>query len=137
MPLNPFGKMDQVKMNPGTSPEVIDHPAGPTDPDITVISVQDLKRKPIALFANYCLHYVGGIPPAQISADYFGEFARLMPSRVHGDENFVAIMSNGTSGDINNIPFGIVRPPREPFEQVPIVASKAADTAWRAQPAKN
>jgi len=133
MPLNPFGKLDQVKMNPGTSPDVIDHPAGPTDPDITVISVQDLKRKPIALFANYSLHYVGGIPPAQISADYFGEFARLMPSRVRGDENFVAMMSNGTSGDINNIPFGIVRPPREPFEQVRIVAGKAADTAWRAQ----
>jgi hypothetical protein len=133
MPLNPYGKLDQVKMNPGTSPDVLDHPAGPTDPDITVLSVQDTKRKPLALFANYSLHYVGGMPPGQISADYFGEFARLMPSRVHGDENFVAIMSNGTSGDINNIPFGITRPPREPFEQIRIVAGKAADTAWLAQ----
>jgi hypothetical protein len=133
MPLNPYGKLDKVKMNPGTSPDVIDHPAGPTDPDITVISVQDAKRKPIALFANYSLHYVGGIPPAQISADYYGEFARLMPSRLHGDEGFVAMMSNGTSGDINNIPFGITRPPREPFEQIRIVAGKAADTAWLAQ----
>ncbi len=132
MPLNPYGRLDQVKMNPGTSPDVLDHPAGPTDPDITIISVQDAKRKPLALFANYSLHYVGGIPPAQISADYFGEFARLMPSRLRGDENFVAIMSNGTSGDINNIPFGITRPPREPFEQVRIVAGKAADTAWLA-----
>ncbi len=133
MPLNPYGKLDQVKMNPGTNPEVLDHPAGPTDPDITVISVQDTKRKPIALFANYSLHYVGGSPSGQISADYFGEFARIMPSRVRGDENFVAIMSNGTSGDINNIPFGVVRPPREPFEQIRLVAAKAADTAWRAQ----
>ena len=49
-----------------------------------------------------------------------------MPSRIHGDENFVAMMSNGTSGDINNIPFGITRPPREPFEQIRIVAGKAA-----------
>ncbi len=133
MSLNPYGKMDKVKMNPGTSPEVLDHPAGPTDPDISIISVQDAKRKPIALFANYSLHYVGGTPPAQISADYFGEFARLMPSRMHGDERFVAMMSNGTSGDINNIPFGITRPPREPFEQIRIVAGKAADTAWLAQ----
>jgi hypothetical protein len=133
MPLNPYGKLDQVKMNPGTSPDVIDHPAGPTDPDITIISVQDTKRKPIALFANYSLHYVGGMAPGQISADYFGEFARLMPSRVHGDENFVAIMSNGTSGDINNIPFGVTRPPREPFEQIRLVAGKAADAAWLAQ----
>ena len=132
MPLNPYGKLDTVKMNPGTSPEVIDHPAGPTDPDITIISVQDLKKKPVALLANYSLHYVGATPPGQISADYYGEFARLMPSRIRGDENFVAMMSNGTSGDINNIPFGITRPPREPFEQVRIVAGKAADTAWLA-----
>jgi neutral ceramidase len=40
------------------------------------------------------------------------------------------MMSNGTSGDINNIPFGVTRPPREPFEQIRIVAQKAADTAW-------
>lgn len=133
MPLNPFSRLDTVKTNPGTSPDVIDRPAGPTDPDITVLSVQDAKRKPIALFANYSLHYVGGAPGGQMSADYFGEFARLMPSRLRGDENFVAMMSNGTSGDINNIPFGITRPPREPFEQIRIVAQKAADTAWLAQ----
>ncbi len=133
MPLNPFGRMDKVKMNPGTSPDVLDHPAGPTDPAITIISVQDAKRKPLALFANYSLHYVGGGPSGQVSADYFGEFARLMPSRLHGDDNFVAMMSNGTSGDINNIPFGITRPPRETFEQIRIVAGKAADTAWLAR----
>jgi len=132
MPLNPFGKVDTVKMNPGTSPDVLDRPAGPTDPDITVISVQDEKRKPLALFANYSLHYVGGMPPGQISADYFGEFARLMPSRLPATENFVAMMSNGTSGDINNIPFLVNRPRREPFEQIRIVAQKAADTAWLA-----
>jgi hypothetical protein len=130
MPLNPFGRLDMVKMNPGTDPDTLDRPAGPTDPDITIISVQDAKRKPLALFANYSLHYVGAPPRAQISADYFGEFARLMPSRVRGDENFVAMMSNGTSGDINNIPFGVTRPPREPFEQIRIVAQKAADAAW-------
>jgi len=65
MPLNPFGRLDKVKMNPGTSPDVIDHPAGPTDPDITIISLQDAKRKPLALFANYSLHYVGGAPGGQ------------------------------------------------------------------------
>ncbi len=132
MPLNPYGKLDAVKMNPGTSPDVLDHPAGPTDPDITILSVQDAKRKPLALFANYSLHYVGGAPHGQMSADYFGEFARVMPSRLGGGENFVAMMSNGTSGDINNIPFGITRPPREPFEQIRIVAQEAADAAWLA-----
>ena len=133
MPLNPFGKLDIVKMNPGTSPDVLDRPAGPTDPDLTVISVQDSRRKPLALFANYSLHYVGGVASAEISADYFGEFSRLMPSRLRAGNDFTAMMSNGTSGDINNIPFLVNRPPREPYEQIRIVAQKAADTAWLAQ----
>jgi len=131
---NPFGRMDQVKMNPGTSPAVLDRPAGPTDPDVTILSVQDAKsRRPLALLANYSLHYVGGTPRAMVSADYFGEFARLMPSRVGAGEEFVAMMSNGTSGDINNIPFLVNRPPREPFEQIRIVAQQAADAAWHAR----
>jgi len=40
------------------------------------------------------------------------------------------MMSNGASGDINNLPFTTTRPPRERFEQIRIVARKAADTAW-------
>ena len=128
---NPWGLMDKVKTNAGQSSEVLDRPAGPVDPDVTVLSVRDVKtRQPLALFANYALHYVGGLPPDQVSADYFGEFARLMPSRVRGSEDFVAMMSNGASGDINNLPFLIPRPPREPGEQVRLVASKAADAAW-------
>lgn len=130
MPLNPYGRMDQVKMNPGTSPDVLDRPAGPTDPDVTILSVQDARRKPLALWANYSLHYVGSPPQGQVSADYFGEFARLVPSRLHAGGEFVAMMTNGTSGDINNIPFLVTRPPREPFEQIRIVAGKAADAAW-------
>jgi hypothetical protein len=136
MPPNPFGEMDEVRMNPGTSPDVLDRPAGPTDPDLTILSVRDAKsRKPLALFANYALHYVGGTPSGMVSADYFGEFARLMPSRLRAGEEFVAMMSNGASGDINNIPFLITRPPREPFEQIRIVASKAADAGWFAHAA--
>ncbi len=140
MPLNPFGGKDLVKMNPGTSPDVLLHAAGPTDPDVSVISVQDAKsKKPLAIYANYSLHYVGGIPKAMVSADYFGEFARLMPTRVgakaDGSDGFVAMLSNGASGDINNIPFNVTppRPPREPFEQVRIVAGKTADAAWHAR----
>src|ERR1051325_640509 len=132
MPPNPYGQFDKVKMNPGTNPEVLERPAGPTDPDLTILSVQDTKRKPLALFANYSLHYVGGGPRGLMSADYFGEFARLMPSRVPGGDDFVAMMCNGASGDINNIPFLVNRPPREPFEQIRLVAAKAADTAWLA-----
>ena len=135
MPLNPFGKFDEVKMNPGADNKFLDRPAGPTDPDVTIISVHEAKssKKPIAVYANYALHYVGGAPQGEMSSDYFGEFARVMPSRVRGDEKFVAMLSNGASGDINNIPFGVGRPPREPFEQIRLVAAKTADAAWHAR----
>jgi len=138
MPLNPFGGKDLVKMNPGTSPDVLLHAAGPTDPDVSVLSVQDAKTKrPLAIYANYSLHYVGNTPKAAVSADYFGEFARLMPGRVGAKEadGFVAMLSNGASGDINNTPFGVTppRPPRETFEQIRIVAGKTADAAWQAR----
>jgi hypothetical protein len=140
MPLNPFGGKDLVKMNPGINPDVLLRPAGPTDPDVSVISVQNAKtRKPLAIYANYSLHYVGGIPRGMVSADYFGEFARRMPTRVgakaDGSDGFVAMLSNGASGDINNTPFNLKppRPPRAPFEQVRIVAGKTADAAWHAR----
>ncbi|WP_417849399.1 hypothetical protein [Thalassoglobus sp.] len=130
MPANPFGKMDIVKMNPGTNPEVLDRPAGPTDPELMILSLQNAKRKPLGMLANYALHYVGGVAPRHASSDYFGEFSRLMPSRLRAAPEFVAMMSNGASGDINNIPFLVNRPPREPFEQIGIVARKAADAAY-------
>ena len=130
MPLNPFGELDMVKMNPDNDPDTLDRPAGPTDPDITILSVQDERGRPLALWANYALHYVGGVPRGTVSADYYGEFARIMPSRLRAGDDFVAMMSNGCSGDINNRPFLVTRPPRAPFEQIRIVAQKAADTAW-------
>jgi hypothetical protein len=134
--LYPFGGVDLVRMNPGTSPDVLSHPAGPTDPDVTVLSLNEANgNRPLAVYANYSLHYVGGTPKAEVSADYFGEFARLIPYRVGSPPGFVAMMTNGTSGDINNIPFGVTppRPPRETFEQIRIVASKAADAVWQAR----
>lgn len=133
MPLNPFGEIDQVKMNPPH--DLITKPAGPTDPEVNVLDIRTRKRQPIAVLANYSLHYVGGVPADKISADYYGEFARLMPSRVPGGKsapNFVAMLSNGSSGDINNIDFTGTRPPREPFEQIRLVAAKVADASWRA-----
>ena len=80
-------------------------PAGPIDPDVSILSVQTADGKPLALLANYSLHYVGGVPA--LSADYFGVFADQMqqPARRGQATAFVGIMSNGTSGDINNVNF--------------------------------
>ena len=142
MPPNPLGEKDQVKTNAGRNHLV--KPAGPIDPEICVIDVRNSKNKPLALIANYALHYVGGVPKkideqgrevGMASADYFGEFSRIMPFRIGGvnpPDNFVAMMTNGASGDINNLVFTGTRAPRSPFEQIRIVASKTADAAWRA-----
>lgn len=131
MPVNPFGDPgDKVKMNPGRGPDLV-KPAGPVDPDFCVLALRDSRNRPLGVLANYALHYVGNIPGRQVSADYFGEFARLLPVRLANEsEEFLAILSNGTSGDINNIRFTGPRPRREPFEQIRIVAGKAADAAW-------
>ncbi len=138
---NPLGGLDQVRTNAPRGN--LDKPAGPTDPEVCVVDVRTRKGRALGLIANYSLHYVGGIPKVyqdgkeygMASADYYGEFARIMPYRIGGSkppENFVAMMTNGTSGDINNIDFYSKRAPRAPFEQVRIVASKTADAAWRA-----
>ena len=64
------------------------------------------RGRPIALFANYSLHYVGGTLQGHISADYYAVFCDRIRELfgVEGEHPpFVGIMSNGTSGDINNI----------------------------------
>jgi hypothetical protein len=131
VPPDPFGRTtDVVKMNPGNLNPNLAEPAGPTDPDVSVLSVQSPEGRPVALLANYSLHYVGGVRP--LSADYFGAFAERVGQLLEAgqaDPPFVGFMSNGTSGDVNNINFAAPRPRREPYEQIRIVADSVARTA--------
>ena len=104
---NPFGaKGDTVQMNPPRQSPNLVRPAGPADPGLTALSVQGIDGRPLALLANYSVHYVGGYRGGHVSADYFGVFADRMAQLLEApasDPPFVAIMSNGTSGDLNNI----------------------------------
>ncbi|MEC9095327.1 MAG: neutral/alkaline non-lysosomal ceramidase N-terminal domain-containing protein [Planctomycetota bacterium] len=105
---NPFGGVDRVRMNPPRNHPSLDTPAGPTDPEIRFLSIQATSGRPIALLANYSLHYVGGVNSGDISADYFGYFSRYIAQKIQATEvepKFVGVLSNGTSGDINNINF--------------------------------
>ena len=134
---NPFGeRIDQVRMNPPPASDTLDRPAGPTDPEIGLLSVQALDGRPIALLANYSLHYVGGVPAEALSADYYGAFAERMAQHLGAtkvEPPFVGIMSNGTSGNVNNINFTQKSSPRrEPFEQIQIVAADVAEAALKA-----
>ena len=105
---NPFGGVDRVRMNPPRNHSSLDVPAGPTDPEICFLSIQATNGRPIALLANYSLHYVGGVNTGDISADYFGYFSQYIEQKIGAakvEPKFVGVLSNGTSGDINNINF--------------------------------
>lgn len=101
-PINPVsGDIDNVKTNPFGGESHIQKAATPTDPELSYFAIQSLAGKWITVLANYSLHYVGDWENGTISADYFGEFAAHLKADLKADEEFIGIMSNGTSGDIN------------------------------------
>ena len=129
MPLNPFGKLDKAKMNPGVANPDLVKPAGPTDPTVSFIAFREPDGRPIAVFTSYSLHYVGDVGHGHISADYYAVYCNTLAKLLGAEEQdppFVAVMSNGTSGDINNIPFGHPRPRQEPYAQIRHVAEDVA-----------
>lgn len=127
---NPFGGIDRVRMNPPRGSASLDRPAGPTDPEVSFLSVQSVDGRPIALLANYSLHYVGGVPNGHVSGDYFGYFAKYIEEKLSAEKQtpaFVGMLSNGTSGDVNNIDFTQKSPPKyAPYEKMQEVAAKVA-----------
>ncbi|MCS7166095.1 MAG: hypothetical protein RMI91_08220 [Gemmatales bacterium] len=131
---NPFGQIDQVRMNPGFQHPGLVKPAGPTDPEIGFLSVQAKDGRPIAFLANYALHYVGGVPG--LSADYFGAFAERIKQLLGAEQvkpPFVGILSNGASGDVNNVNFAGPAPgKRQPYEQCRLVADSVARNVFAA-----
>ncbi len=97
--------------------------------------MQSPDGRPIALLANYSLHYVGGVARGDISADYFADLRRPHRSSCSGadrlDPPFVGIMTNGTSGDVNNINFREPGESRKPYEKMREVADEVADARVR------
>lgn len=118
---------NMAMMNPGFANTNKVRPSGPVDPAVTVLSVQTREGKPLALLANYSTHYASA-PSHSLSADYFGEFCRIVASELKTDTNFVALMSNGTSGDANPIDFTQTNWVSTP----PVVAKAVADAALAA-----
>jgi hypothetical protein len=131
---NPFGGTDKVVMNPGRSNLV--KPAGPVDPQINFLSIRSLDGRPIGLLANYSLHYVGGVRKGDISADYFGIFSGRIQELLGADRvepPFVGILTNGASGDVNNIAFLKKAERKPPYEQMRYVADEVAKKVHSAE----
>jgi hypothetical protein len=130
---DPFGAPTvRAMMHPGyQNPDYVG-PAGPEDPGLTVLSVarvsqigqaENLPGRPIAVLANYSMHYYGAAP---VSADYFGRFCSKFADLVQSSPTprgkkaeseathppFVAIMSQGTAGDLHWMDYS--QPARSP-----------------------
>ncbi len=102
MRTDPFGQRTvRAHMHPGYQNPACIGPSGPPDPGLTILSVQSPNGRPIALLANYSMHYYGA---GAVSADYYGEFCRRLAALIGAQKQappFVAMMSHGTSGDLH------------------------------------
>lgn len=92
---------DAVKTNPfGDEKYILERTTVP-DSELGYIAVARPDGSWISILANYSLHYVGDCDRGTISADYFGYFARALGHNLNAGDEFVGILSNGTSGEIN------------------------------------
>lgn len=55
--------------------------------------------------ANHSIYYATDVPDHEISADYFGELHQQLQVKLNAGDNFVGIMSNGTSRGVNIFDF--------------------------------
>lgn len=99
---DPFGNPTlRANMHAGANLDNVTGESGPEDPDLSLISLQSTRGRPIAVLANFSMHYFSGVEA--LNADYFGLFCEGLQQRLQQDERgrpFVALMSHGCSGDI-------------------------------------
>jgi neutral ceramidase len=133
-PADPFGQTnDSVVTNPSAAQPILE-PAGPVDPELSILSVQRADGRPLAVLANYGLHYVGGYTDASVSADYFGAFAAHLQALLSveaADPPFVGMMFNGASGDVNNVDRRQPAERSKPWHKMQAVAKDLATAAAR------
>ncbi|RYE31296.1 MAG: hypothetical protein EOP42_10800 [Sphingobacteriaceae bacterium] len=95
------GGLDQVKTNPFGAEDQIIRPVSKPDPQLCYLAVKSEQEEWLSLLGNYSMHYVGDWENGTISSDYFGEFSDQLTKKLNADDNFVGMLSNGTSGEVN------------------------------------
>lgn len=114
---DPFGNPTvRANMHAATAPENVTGESGPEDPELSMISIQSSAGRPLALLANFSMHYFSGVEA--LNADYFGIYCRGLEARLNAadapaDRPFVALMSHGCSGDIWRRDYSRPAPPPE------------------------
>jgi hypothetical protein len=104
---DPFGNPTvRATMHAARNRDDVTGPSGPEDPELSMIAFRSLQGDPIAVLANFSMHYFGDQP---ISADYFGLFCDGLEQHISGDRSgeasteskrVVGLLSHGCSGDI-------------------------------------
>ena len=100
MELDPFGNRTvRASMHAGRNWDNVTGESGPEDPELSMISIRDDEDRPLAVLANFSMHYFAGVKA--LSSDYFGRFCDHLCKKIPGaDDAFVGILSHGCSGDI-------------------------------------
>lgn len=105
--VDPFGNPTvRATMHAASNWDNVTGQSGPEDPELSMIAFRSKSGRPLAVLANFSMHYFGDKP---LSADYYGLFSEGLKNRIiaeakdfsgEGGPPFVGIMSHGCSGDI-------------------------------------
>ncbi len=102
---DPFGNMTvRANMHAGKNWDDAVGESGPEDPELSLISIQTRAGAPLAVLANFSMHYFGD---KDISADYFGLFSDGLKQRIDPNGKMVGMMSHGCSGDIYRVDYTV------------------------------
>lgn len=94
-----FMKDGTLRTNPGLRNPDVDRPAGPIDPEVGVVRIDDADGRPMGVITNYAVHTdtVGG---TNYCADFPGELSVMLKKAL--GEHTVSLFMMGTSGNINH-----------------------------------
>lgn len=126
------GGLDQVKTNPFGAEDQIIAPVSKPDIQLCYIAIKTENDEWLSLLGNYSMHYVGDWENGTISPDYFGGFSNQLKEKLHAGENFVGMLSNGTSGEVNIWDFlDTNRFPKANFEKSRLIGGDLAEKVYR------
>jgi hypothetical protein len=129
---DPFGSLTvRAMMHPGYRHPDFVGPSGPAEDEVWVLSVRSASGRPLALLANYSMHYAGAAP---VSADYYAVFAAKIGEKIGatpGEPPFVGILSQGTAGDQHWMDYAEPEKPGIDRKTIAEGVARAAAEAYR------